>query len=105
YGPKGIGALYVRRGIQSELAPTSHGGGHEGGLRSGTLNVPGIVGLGRAARIMRDTGADEASRIAWLRDALFAGLRERIPEMTLNGPSLEASKRHPANLNVRFACV
>ena len=72
YGPKGIGALYVRRrGPASELSPILHGGGHERGLRSGTLNVPGIVGLGAAARLARTSIDDDASRLAPLRDRLL----------------------------------
>lgn len=104
YGPKGIGALYVRRAIRGRIAPQSHGGGHEGGLRSGTLNVPGIVGLGRAAAIAREEGPRESVRLAALRARLFEGLRARVPETALNGPALDGP-RHPGNLNVRFLHV
>jgi cysteine desulfurase len=77
YGPKGTGALYVRRkGPRVRLAPQIHGGGHEGGLRSGTVNVPGVVGLGRAAAICRAEGASDARRVGALRDRLEAGLVE-----------------------------
>ncbi len=105
YGPKGIGALYVRRAVRARIAPETHGGGHEGGLRSGTLNVPGIVGLGRAAAIMREEGASEATRLVRLRDRLYGGLRARIAETSLNGPALVPGARHPGNLNVRFLHV
>jgi cysteine desulfurase len=100
YGPKGIGALYVRRGV--ELAPLLHGGGQEGGLRSGTLNVPAIVGFGAAARaVMRDL-TSESARQAVLRDRLWRGLQGRIGGVRLNG-SIE--QRIPNNLNVAFEGV
>jgi cysteine desulfurase len=105
YGPKGVGALYVRRAIRDRLTPRMHGGGHQGGLRSGTMNVPGVIGLGRAASIMKGEGTREAERIAALRDRLFEGLASRIPETTRNGPPLGLGARHPGNLNVRFLHV
>ena len=75
-GPKGVGALYVRRrDPRVELVPQIHGGGHERGLRSGTLNVPGIVGLGAAARIASENMVEEQTRVAGLRDRLWAGIR------------------------------
>jgi cysteine desulfurase len=94
YGPKGVGALYVAKGVG--LGAQIDGGGHERGLRSGTLNVPGIVGFGRAAEICRMTMADEARRLALLRDRLWNGLRS--DRVRLNG-SME--QRLPQNLNVR----
>ncbi len=100
YGPKGVGALYVRRGRRPRLKlhPQAEGGGQEKGLRSGTLNVPGIVGLGAAARLAMDAlAAGEAERIALLRDRLLASLRERIDGITVNG-SME--RRLPGNLHV-----
>jgi cysteine desulfurase len=98
YGPKGVGALYVRRaGASFELAAQIHGGGHERGLRSGTLNVPGIAGLGRACAICRDEGAAEAARLGALRDRLLAGLRAAIPDLRVNG---SMTARLPHNLNV-----
>jgi cysteine desulfurase len=97
-GPKGVGALYVRR-RRVELAPLMEGGGQERGLRPGTLNVPGIVGFGRAAEIARSEMADEAKATAGLRDRLLDGLRSRVDGMTVNG-TLEA--RLPGNLNVSF---
>ncbi len=99
-GPKGIGALYVRR-RRPRLAmdPLVDGGGHERGLRSGTLNVPGIVGFGAAAAICRAELAAEGVRVGRLRDRLLAGLRGRLDGVTVNG-SLAA--RLPHNLNVSF---
>jgi cysteine desulfurase len=103
YGPKGIGALYVRRrGPASDLLPILHGGGHERGLRSGTLNVPGIVGFGAAASLARESIAADASRLTSLRDRLLAALRERVGEVTVNG---SLSARLPHNLNVTVAGV
>ncbi|MBI2222338.1 MAG: IscS subfamily cysteine desulfurase [Acidobacteria bacterium] len=102
YGPKGIGALVVRRrkpGI--EIEAMMHGGRHEQGLRSGTLNVPGIVGFGRAAEICAAELETEAPRLASLRDRLLGRLRE-LGGVTVNG-SLE--RRLPHNLNVAFAGV
>ena len=100
YGPKGVGALYVRkeRRPRLRLAPQAEGGGQEKGLRSGTLNVPGIVGFGEAARLASDSlAAGEPERIGALRDRLLAGLRSRIPGIELNGAE---SPRLPGNLHV-----
>jgi cysteine desulfurase len=97
-GPKGVGALYVRR-RRAELAPLMEGGGQERGLRPGTLNVPGIVGFGRAAEIARSEMAEEAKTTAGLRDRLLDGLQSRVDGMTVNG-TLDA--RLPGNLNVSF---
>jgi cysteine desulfurase len=100
YAPKGVGALYVRRrGTPVELTPFMDGGGHEGGLRSGTLNVPGIVGLGKACEICRLEMAEESRRLATLRDRLKSGLLAGIEGIHING-SLEC--RLPNNLNVSF---
>ena len=97
YGPKGVGALYVRR-KRVTIDAQIDGGGHERGLRSGTLNVPGIVGFGRAAEIARAEMASEAKRVAELRDRLLNGLRG-IDGMTVNGSMTD---RLPGNLNVSF---
>ena len=103
YGPKGVGALYVRRRTpRIGLAPLFHGGGHERGIRSGTLNVPGIVGFGRAAEVNAAELPAESVRLAALRDRLFAGLSERLPGVGLNGPR---EGRLPHNLNVHFTGV
>lgn len=103
YGPKGIGALYVRRRApRVEIAAQMDGGGHERGMRSGTLNVPAIVGFGRACAICGDEMAAESARLAALRDRLKDGLFERIGEIAVNG-SLE--HRLPHNLSVCFAHV
>jgi cysteine desulfurase len=103
YGPKGVGALYVRRRKpRVRLAPQIHGGGHERGNRSGTLNVPAIVGFGEAARIARETMAAEAARIRSLRDHLQARLQAEVPHAYLNGSS---EQRLPGTLNISFAYV
>ena len=86
YGPKGIGALVFRRGPKlKRLTPIIDGGGHERGMRSGTLNVPGIVGLGRACEIARMEMAGESERIRSLRDDFEAGLTSRLPNTHING--------------------
>ncbi len=86
YGPKGVGALYVRRKKpRVRLEPVLYGGGHERGMRSGTLNVPGIVGFGEAARIARDEMPQESKRLAALRDRLWAGLSEHLTDIARNG--------------------
>jgi cysteine desulfurase len=103
YGPKGVGALYVRRrGRGVSIAAEIEGGGQERGMRSGTLNVPGIVGFGRAAEIAREEMPSEARRVALLRDRLLERLRSATPGMTVNG-AMDA--RLPGNLNVSFAGV
>lgn len=103
YGPKGVGALYVRRrNPRVLLTPIIDGGGHERGMRSGTLNVPGIVGMGKAAEIARQELAEELLRLTALRNRLLEGLRKGLDEIYVNG-SLE--HRLPGNLNVSFAYV
>lgn len=100
YGPKGIGALYVRNGVK--LAPLIHGGGHERGMRSGTLNVPGIVGFGRACEISQAILPEESCRIAGLRNRLRDRLLTALDDVTMNG-SIE--QRLPGNLNISFLRV
>jgi cysteine desulfurase len=103
YGPKGVGALYVRsKGPRVRISPQMDGGGHERGMRSGTLNVTGIVGLGKACEIAQSEMGEEAHRLRQLRSKLQAGLFERLDEVYLNGHSTE---RLPGNLNVSFAYV
>lgn len=103
YGPKGVGALWVRSSApRVRLAPILHGGGHERGLRSGTLDVPACVGFGVAARLALAEREREASRLAALRDRLLAWLRDRLGGVSLNGP---AESRLPGNLNVSFAGI
>ena len=102
YGPKGIGALYVRRGPDIELDCMMDGGGHERGLRSGTLNVPGIVGFGRACEIAAEELDAEARRVRELRDHLYRRLTSELDEVRLNG-ALEP--RLSGNLNVCFGGV
>jgi cysteine desulfurase len=101
YGPKGIGALYVRRGLQPKLRPLIDGGGQERGLRSGTLNVPAIVGFGAATALAIAELPEEAPRIARLRDRLHAALDQELDDVFVNGPT----QRLPGNLNLRFADV
>ncbi|VVE21965.1 cysteine desulfurase [Pandoraea terrae] len=101
YGPKGIGALYVRRKPRIRIEAQIHGGGHERGMRSGTLPTHQIVGMGEAFRLARLEQADEAARVGALRDRLLAGLRE-MEEVYVNG-SLE--HRVPHNLNISFNFV
>lgn len=102
YGPKGIGALYARRKARQRLAPRMLGGGHERGLRSGTLNVPAIIGFGVAAEIARREMAETEERVTHLRTLLFSLLRDKAGEMILNG-SLD--NRLPGNLSVSFPGV
>lgn len=103
YGPKGVGALYVRRANpRVRLAPVIHGGGHERGLRSGTLNVPSIVGLGAACEIAEQTMESENKRLIALRERLYQGITKSLDEIHLNGHPTE---RLPNNLNISFAYV
>jgi cysteine desulfurase len=101
YGPKGIGALYVRRKPRIRLEAQMHGGGHERGMRSGTLPTHQIVGMGEAFRLAKLEMADEAKRVQALRDRLYNGVKD-IEAVYVNG-SLE--HRVPGNLNVSFAYV
>jgi cysteine desulfurase len=103
YGPKGVGALYVRRrNPRVLLAEQINGGGHERGMRSGTLNVPGIVGFGKAAELARTGMAEESQRLRALRDRLNQKLHENLDEIYING-SME--HRLPHSLNISFAYV
>ena len=102
YGPKGVGALYIRRKPRVRIEQQMDGGGHERGMRSGTLNVPGIVGFGKACEIMRQEGAQESERIARLRDRLKERIQSRLPEVYVNGSLVH---RLPGNLNLSFAFV
>lgn len=103
YGPKGVGALYVRRRRpRVRLAPQIHGGGHERGNRSGTLNVPGIVGFGEAARLARLSMVEESARIFGIREHLRRRFIDEIPHSIVNG-TLDAHL--PGTLNISFAYV
>ena len=104
YGPKGVGALYVRktRPQRIQLQPLLDGGGHERGWRSGTLNVPGIVGLGHASMLCQTLLASESCRLLGLRQRLYEGLRARLDHIFLHG---HAERRVPGNLNLSFAKV
>lgn len=102
YGPKGIGALYVRRDCRSRLRPIMFGGGQEEGLRPGTLPTPLCVGFGAACKVLSQEGTDDVSRIRVLRDRLLGRLRQALPDLIVNGSILS---RHPGNLNVRIPGV
>ena len=101
YGPKGIGALYVRRQPKVRIEPQVHGGGHEQGMRSGTLPTHQIVGMGEAFALAINEMAAENSRILALRNRLLNGLKA-IPAMSVNG---DLEQRVPGNLNVSFGYV
>ena len=100
YGPKGVGALYIRRGVRIE--PILHGGGHERGLRPATLNVPGIVGIGLAARLARENLDENIKKIKAMRDRFEQLVRERIDEIKINGVEAE---RLPNTSNISFSGV
>jgi cysteine desulfurase len=100
YGPKGIGALYIKEGIRIE--PLLHGGGQERGLRSGTENLPSIVGFGRAAEIAKKEMQSESGKLVRLRDRLIDGLLRPIPYSFLNG---HPTKRLPDNVSVRYSFI
>ncbi len=100
YGPKGVGALYIRKGTRIESI--LQGGGHERGLRSGTENISGIVGLGRAAELSQETMAQEAEHLARLRDRLAKLVLEKVKDAWING---SMTKRLPSNLNFGFKYV
>ncbi|NOJ98304.1 IscS subfamily cysteine desulfurase [Corallococcus coralloides] len=102
YGPKGVGALYVRRKPRVRIAPMVDGGGHERGMRSGTLNVASIVGFGAAAEVARQDLPEEAARLFRLRERLRTGIMEQLDMVTVNG-SLE--HRMPGSLNISFSYV
>lgn len=104
YGPKGVGALYVRktRPQRIHLHPIIDGGGHERGVRSGTLNVPGIVGLGQACALCQHHLPEESGRLHRLRQRLYEGLIARLDDVCLNG---HPEQRVPGNLNLSFAHV
>ncbi|HTC19061.1 MAG TPA: aminotransferase class V-fold PLP-dependent enzyme, partial [Stellaceae bacterium] len=102
YGPKGVGALYLRRRPRARITPLIDGGGQERAMRSGTLPVPLCVGLGKAAAIAKAEMAGEAQRLLALRARLLNGLKSRIPDLVLNG---HAERRLPGNLNLSFPGV
>jgi len=103
YGPKGVGALYVRRkNPRVQISPIIDGGGHERGMRSGTLNVPGIVGLGKACALCMEEMPEETKKLSGLRDRLRDKIMGRLDEVFINGST---EHRLPGNLNISFAYV
>lgn len=100
YGPKGIGALYIKKGVRIE--PLLHGGGHERGLRPGTENVAGIVGLGKACSIAKISQETDAQKLTNLRNKLVDGILNSIEDSYLNG---DRTKRLPNNANFRFTGI
>ena len=101
YGPKGIGALYIRKGVG--IDNLIHGGGQERGRRAGTENIPGVVGLGKAIEIATENIEENRARLTVLRDKLIDGILERIPYARLNGP--RGDKRLPGNSNISFEFI
>src|SRR5438034_4751901 len=103
YGPKGIGALFVRSTKpRVKITPQIDGGGHERGMRSGTLNVPGIVGLGKACELAQQEMVAEANRLTALRERLKEGILSQLDDVYING---HPAKRLPGNMNMSFAYV
>lgn len=102
YGPKGIGALFVRRNLHVRPKPIIHGGGQEGGLRSGTLPTPLCVGFGEACRILVDERDRDGRRVRALRDRFLAELLKTVPGLRVNG---DQAARHPGNLNLLFPSI
>ena len=99
YGPKGVGALFVRRGLRVRPKPIIHGGGQEQGLRSGTLPTPLCVGFGEACRILASERDDDVKRVRVLRDRFLAAVLKTVPDIEVNGDQV---LRHPGNLNLLF---
>ena len=100
HGPKGVGALYVRKGVRLERL--IHGGAQERGFRAGTENLPGVVGLGCAIELAVARQAENAAHMTRLRERLIAGIRERVPDVRLNG---HPTQRLPGNVNLSFCGV
>jgi cysteine desulfurase len=102
YGPKGVGALYIRRRRPKvKLSPLVYGGGHERGWRSGTLNVPGIVGMGKAVELAHDNQSSRIEHVRSIRDHMWERMQDEIDDIELNGPPIDR-QRLPNNLNVSF---
>jgi len=102
YGPKGVGALYIRRRRPKvKLKPLVYGGGHERGWRSGTLNVPGIVGMGKAAALAEQEREERTEHVRDLRDRMWHQINEQLDDVELNGPPVD-DDRLPNNLNISF---
>ncbi|ADE13307.1 Cysteine desulfurase [Nitrosococcus halophilus Nc 4] len=104
YGPQGVGALYIRRDLQREIEPLFYGGGQQAGLRSGTVPLPLVIGMAKAAELVTSSEAnEERKRVQEMRNRFVYLLKKRIPSLVLNGP--EFSVRHPGNANLRFPSV
>merc|ERR1740133_367403 len=101
YGPKGVGALYVRRKPRVRMRAVIDGGGQERGMRSGTLATPIIVGMGAAAQVCQQEMANDESHITRLTNKLYGEVTRRLPKVTLNG---HEEKRYIGNLNISFEC-
>eukprot|EP00210_Caulerpa_lentillifera_P005493 g5253.t1 len=104
YGPKGIGALYVRRRPRVRLEPQMNGGGQERGLRSGTVPTPLVVGLGKACAVAKEEMENDLNHIKALGKRLQDGIMNRLESVVLNGPN-DVTHRYPGNVNLSFACV
>ncbi len=102
YGPKGVGALFVRANVRHKIESMIHGGNHEFGLRAGTLNVPGIVGFGKACEIAARTFTEDAKRLNSFCETLLLALSAKVPGVIVNGPE---TNRLPGNLNISFSGV
>ncbi|MDR3669043.1 MAG: cysteine desulfurase family protein [Ignavibacteriaceae bacterium] len=102
YAPKGVGGLYINKSKKIQLSPRSYGGGQEHGIRSGTLNVPGIVGIGKAAEICKVKMESESAKIEELRNKLFKGINEKLEDVKING---SMKRRLPNNLSLCFRYV
>jgi cysteine desulfurase len=102
YGPKGVGALYVRRRSELKLQAQIHGGGHERGMRSGTLATHQLVGIGKAAQILMEQAGTEIDKLQYLRDRLWQGISSSLSDVAINGAQ---APRSPAHLNVCFRGV
>ena len=98
YGPKGIGCLYIKSHLQNLINPIIQGGGQQNNLRSGTLPTPLCVGFARSLEIIKEEGSEERRKTSELRNFLFENLKKEIPNITINGPSI--NERHPMNLNI-----
>eukprot|EP00461_Guttulinopsis_vulgaris_P002192 UN02193 len=105
YGPKGLGAMYIRRRPRVRLEPIISGGGQERGLRSGTLATPLCVGMGETCRIAAEEMERDTAHIKKLSERFYNGLTSQLTHVFLNGPTLESGQRYVGNINTSFAYV